>query len=67
MEYMIFDSSANLVDSFDAKDEAIAALEAIAHQDPDAADEYALLTYGDDGRIVGEALSAADAVSHAAA
>jgi hypothetical protein len=59
MEFMIFDSTANLVDSFDDRDEAIAALEAIANQDPESADEFAMIAFGDDGLAVGEAITAA--------
>lgn len=59
MEFMIFDSTANLVDSFDDREEAIAALEAIANQEPEAADEYAMITFGDDGLAVGKAITAA--------
>jgi hypothetical protein len=60
--YAILDSHANLVDAFDREDEARAALEALAHQDPAEADQYALLTYGDDGQPIGEALLGADIV-----
>ena len=56
---MIFDSTANLVAAFDDEHEAHAALEAIARRDPQAADEYALLVYGDDGRLAGDAIPAA--------
>lgn len=58
MEFMIFDSTANLVDSFDDRDEALAALEAIANQDPESADEFAMVTFGDDGLAVGKAITA---------
>lgn len=58
--YVILDSTANLVDSFDREDEARAALEAIVRQDPDAADDYAMLTYDDAGHPIGEALTGAD-------
>jgi hypothetical protein len=57
MNFVILDSTANLVDSFDQEDEARAALEAIVRQDPDAADDYAMLTYDDLGHPVGEALT----------
>lgn len=62
--YVILDSTANLVDSFDREDEARAALEKIAREDPDSADEYALLTYDDHGHPVGAAIVAAD-LAHA--
>ena len=63
--FVILDSTANLVDSFDDEMQARAALQAIAQQDPDTADEYALLAYDDDGRAVGEAVLAAQFVLHA--
>jgi hypothetical protein len=63
--YVILDSTANLVDSFDREDVARAALEAIAHQDPEAADDYALLTYRDDGYPTGAVLSGANVGAHA--
>ena len=63
--YVILDSTANLVDSFDNEDEARAALGKIVHQDPDAADEYALLTYDDDGHLIGDAVLGADLRVHA--
>jgi hypothetical protein len=59
MHYVIMDSTANLVDSFDQQDEARAALERIVRQDPEAADEYAIVVYDDDGRPVGSAIGAA--------
>ena len=65
MYYAIFTSDGNLVESFDEESEARVALEAIANEDPDTADEYALLAYGDDGMPEGDALSAADLIAHA--
>ena len=58
--YVILDSTANLVDSFDREEEARAALETIVRQAPGDADDYAMLTYDDAGRPVGEALTGAD-------
>lgn len=60
--YVILDSTANLVDSFDHEDAARAALTAIVQQDPDAADEYALFTYRDDGYPIGPAIPAASLI-----
>lgn len=54
--YVILDSTANLVDSYDDEGEARAALEQIVHQDPDAADDYALIQYDNTGNPVGEAM-----------
>ena len=59
--YVILDSTANLVDAFDEAGEARAALETIVREDPESADEYALFTYSDDGRPVGEVLMGSDA------
>jgi len=61
--FVIFDNTANLVASYDDLDEARARLHEIAEQDPDAADEYALLEYDDDGHPVGEAVPASEAES----
>jgi hypothetical protein len=60
MYFVILDSTANLVDSFTDEDEARHALEQIVRQDPDAADEYALLTYDDQGHPLGESLAGSD-------
>jgi hypothetical protein len=63
--YAILDSTANLVDSFDQEAEARAALEAIVRQDPDSADDYAMLTYDDAGQPVGEAVLGSSLGVHA--
>jgi hypothetical protein len=63
--YVILDSTANLVESFDQEAEARAALEAIVRQDPESADEYAMLTYDDEGQPTGEALVGSDLGVHA--
>jgi len=63
--FAVLDDTANLVDSFDREDEARAALEAIAHRDPAAADGHAFLTYDDEGHVVGQAITAADLGMHA--
>jgi hypothetical protein len=53
--YVILDSTANLVESFDREAEARDALEAIVQRDPESADEYAILKYDDNGNPVGQA------------
>jgi Rieske Fe-S protein len=63
--YVILDSTANLVDSFDDQDEARAQLEQIVQQDPDSAGDYALFTYDEQGHPVGEALIGSDLGVHA--
>jgi hypothetical protein len=65
MSFSIFDSTANLVDSFDDRDEARAALEDIVRQDPDAADEYAVFEFDKSGQPIGDALTVADLGVHA--
>ena len=53
--FVILTSDANLVEAFDQEDEALAALEEIARQDPEHADDYAIIRgTGDDGQPVGE-------------
>jgi hypothetical protein len=63
--YVILDSTANLVDSYTEEAEARHALEGIVRQDPDSADDFALLTYGDDGQPTGGALVGSDLGIHA--
>lgn len=63
--YVILDSTANLVDSFDQEAEARRALETIVRQDPDSADEYALIEYDDDGKPVDDALVGSELGIHA--
>jgi hypothetical protein len=63
--YVILDSTANLVESFDQEDEARHALEEIVRQDPDSAEDYALITYDDEGHVVGGALVGSDLGVHA--
>jgi hypothetical protein len=63
--YVIIDTNANLVESFDQEAEARAALEQIVRQDPDTADEYAMVQYDNNGRPVGEALLGSELGVHA--
>jgi hypothetical protein len=65
MNYVILDSTANLVDSFDDETQARAALEAIVRLDPRSAGEYALIAYDEDGQPVGDAVLGSDLVVHA--
>jgi hypothetical protein len=60
MYYVILDSSGNLVESFQDEEAARTALSRIVHDDPDAADHVAILTYDDSGPV-GEAITVADA------
>jgi hypothetical protein len=61
MYYVMFDSTGNLVEAFDTEEEARAALDRIVHEDPEAADHVAILTYDAGGDPVGEAITVADA------
>lgn len=63
--YVILDSTANLVESFDDEEEAREALEQMVQQDPDEADDYGLLQYDDNGNPVGEVLMGSDLGVHA--
>lgn len=58
MYFTILDNTANAVDTFTSEREAVAALEAMVENDPEAADDLLLLRYDDDGNPVGEALEA---------
>jgi hypothetical protein len=55
--FVILDSTANLVESFDVEAEAREALEAIVQQEPESSDEYAILKYDDNGNPVGQAIT----------
>lgn len=56
MNYSIFDSTGNLVASFDNETEARRALQEIADSEPGAAHDIALFAFEDDGTPVGEAI-----------
>jgi hypothetical protein len=56
MTYSIFDGSGNLMDAFDDRDVAVAALGAIVKADPEAADAVFLVAQDDAGRFVGDAV-----------
>lgn len=54
MQYAIFDSTGNLVESFEDEQSAREALDRIIDAEPEAAEQVALFVYGDDGMPVGE-------------
>ena len=54
MTYSIFSSTGNLIDAFDDRDAAVAALSAIVRADPDAADDVFLVAQDDQGEFVGD-------------
>jgi hypothetical protein len=55
--FVILDSTANLVESFDRATDARERLEAIVRQDPSHAGEYAIVKYDGDGNPVGHAIT----------
>lgn len=55
MTYSIFDSSGNLVDAFDDRDAAVAALTDIVRAEPESADDVFLVAQDDEGHM-GETL-----------
>jgi hypothetical protein len=56
MTFSIFDTTGNLVDAFERRDDALAALKAIVTADPNAADDVFLVAQDDEGQIVGETI-----------
>jgi hypothetical protein len=56
MTWSIFDSTGNLVDAFDDRDAALAALIKIVRAEPDAADDVFLVAQNEDGDFVGETI-----------
>ena len=51
MTYSIFDSTGNLVDAFDDRDAAVAALTGMVRAEPESADEVFLVAQDDDGHV----------------
>lgn len=58
MHYVLLSSTGNLIESYDEESEARAALQRIATSEPEAVDDVALMTYGDDGMPVGDPIFA---------
>lgn len=56
MTYSIFNSTGNLVDAFEERDAAIAALRAIVKAEPDAADSVFVVAQDEEGNMVGETI-----------
>lgn len=54
MHYVLLSSTGNLIESYDEESEARAALQRIVASEPEAVDDVALMTYGDDGMPVGD-------------
>ena len=51
MTYSIFTSTGNLVDAFDDRDAAVAALTGIVRAEPESADEVFLVAQDDEGQV----------------
>ncbi len=58
MHYSIFDSTGNLVESFEDEQSARTALDRIVDAEPEAAEHVALFVYGDDGMPIGDPIFA---------
>jgi hypothetical protein len=58
--FVILDSTGNLVESFDEETGAREAMERIVRQDPDSADEYAMLRYDATGHPIGDAVQGSE-------
>jgi len=54
MQYAIFDSTGNLIESFEDERSAREALDRIIDAESEAAEHVALFVYGDDGMPVGD-------------
>jgi hypothetical protein len=54
MNYVLLSSTGNLIDSYEDESEAHAALQRIVDAEPHAAEDVALMTYGDDGMPIGD-------------
>jgi hypothetical protein len=54
MHYVLLTSTGNMIDSYERESAARAALQRLVDAEPEAAEDVALMTYGDDGRPVGD-------------
>lgn len=61
MDYSLFSSSGNLIDSFNNEAQARAALQRIVAAEPETADDLALFISDDEGRVVEGPIHAAAA------
>lgn len=52
MNYSLFASTGNMIDSFDDEDEARAALQRIVALEPESADQIAMFISDDEGTVV---------------
>ena len=58
MHYAIFDSTGNLVESFEDEESARKAFDHIVDAEPEAAEHVALFVHGEDGMPVGDPIFA---------
>jgi hypothetical protein len=58
MHYAIFDSTGNLVESFEDEESGRKALDRIVDAEPEAAEHVALFVHGEDGMPVGNPIFA---------
>ena len=58
VHYAIFDSTGNLVESFEDEQSARTALDRIVDAEPEAAEHVALFVHGDDGMPIGDPIFA---------
>jgi hypothetical protein len=54
MHYVLLSGTGNMIDSYDEEPAARAALQRIVDAEPEAAEDIALMTYGDDGQPKGD-------------
>jgi hypothetical protein len=54
MHYVLLSSTGNLINSYENETQARMALQRIVDAEPNAAEDVALMTYGDDGMPVGD-------------
>jgi hypothetical protein len=64
MHYVLLSSTGNMVDSYEEESIARAALQRIVDAEPKAAEDIALMTYGDDGQPVGDPMFAKTPTGH---
>lgn len=64
MDYSLFSSTGNLIDSFDNEAAAQAALERLVATDPEAANDVALFVSNDEGQIVAGPIHALPTPAH---
>ncbi len=63
MHYVLLSSTGNMIDSYSEEPAARAALRRIVEAEPEAADDVALMTYGEDGQPLGDPVFAKARVS----